>query len=69
MESLKRYCEHYNESYSACLVLLGHLINTGWKEQDAIEHIEELIAGGVFDEIRALIGVEKRWNVASVEEE
>ena len=59
MEELKRYCEHYGESYSACLVLLAHFLNTGWKEQDAIEHIEELIAGGVFDDIRALIGGKK----------
>ena len=59
MESLKRYCEHYNEDYGACLILLGHLLRTGWKEQDAIEHIEELIASGVFDDIREVMGVKK----------
>ena len=59
MEELKRYCEHYGEDYSACVILLGHLISTGWKEQEAIEHIEELIAGEVFDEIRELLGGKK----------
>lgn len=60
MEDLKRYCEHYGESYSACLTLLAHLLNTGWEEKRAIEHIKELIIDGVFDEIRALIGVDKK---------
>ena len=59
MESLKNYCKHYNESYSACLALLSHLLNTGWEEERAIEHIKNLIANGVFNEIRALIGVKK----------
>lgn len=59
MEGLKEYCEHYGESYSACLVLLGHLMSTGWEEAKAIEHIKELIVSGVFDEIRAMIGVKK----------
>lgn len=56
MNELKRYCEHFGEDYSACLMLLAHLLRTGWEEEAAIEHIEELIVGGVFDEIRALIG-------------
>ena len=56
MEELKRYCEHFGESYPACLHLLAHLLSTGWKEDTAIEHIEELIVSGVFDEIRQLLG-------------
>ena len=55
MEDLKRYCEHYEESYPACLHLLAHLLNTGWIEDKAIEHIKELIVSGVFEEIKNLI--------------
>ena len=55
MEDLKRYCEHYDESYPACLCLLAHLLSTEWNEDEAIEHIKELIVSGVFDEIRSLL--------------
>ena len=55
MEELKRYCEHYDESYPACLCLLSHLLSTGWIEAEAIEHIKELIASGIFEEIKSLL--------------
>ena len=55
MEELKRYCDHYDESYPACLHLLAHLLSTGWKEDKAIDHIKDLIANGIFEEIRKLI--------------
>ena len=54
MEELKRYCEHYDESYPACLHLLAHLLSRGWEDDEAIEHIKDLIVDGVFEEIRLL---------------
>ena len=59
MESLKRYCEKYEEDFEMCVQFLGTLIKTGWKEKEAIEHIKNLIVEGVFDEIRDLLGGKK----------
>lgn len=56
MDELKRYCEHYGEDLNACLILLSYYKKIGWSEKKAVEHIKDLIANGVIDEIKKLGG-------------
>ena len=56
MEELKRYCEHYDEDFKACQILMDYYKKIGWTEARAIEHIKNLIANGVIAEIKSLGG-------------
>lgn len=54
MNELKRYCEHHDEDFRACLILMDYYKKIGWTEARAIEHIKDLIVSGVITEIKKL---------------
>ncbi len=55
MDELKKYCDRFDVNYNGCFLLVVHLVSTGMKENDAIEHVKELIVDGTIDKINKLI--------------